>query len=149
MDDFLFILTLCVVVLSPVTQSKFYIIETADRSTSNTGNIIIRAYLFCYKVTDSQSITGQHREKVIQYPLTKEQHDIQNKVSNRRCLLHCKNRLEVFLLPAGMSLTKLSLALGIIKLFPARESLFSDIPAGSGKQLNFFYSVALTVWEVL
>ncbi len=52
MDDFLFILTLCVV-LSPVTQSKFYIIETADRSASNTGNIIIRAY----SVTKLQTVS--------------------------------------------------------------------------------------------
>jgi hypothetical protein len=28
----------------------------------------------------------------------------------------------------------------IIKLFPARESLVSDIPAGDGKIANFFYS---------
>jgi hypothetical protein len=27
---------------------------------------------------------------------------------------------------------------GIIKLFPARESLVSDIPAGDGKTLNLF-----------
>jgi hypothetical protein len=31
--------------------------------------------------------------------------------------------------------------LGIIKLFPARESLVSDIPAGDGKIANIFYSV--------
>ncbi len=30
---------------------------------------------------------------------------------------------------------------GIIKLFPARESLVSDIPAGQGKRLTFFYSL--------
>jgi hypothetical protein len=30
---------------------------------------------------------------------------------------------------------------GIIKLFPARESLVSDIPAGDGKNTKFFYSV--------
>ncbi len=33
---------------------------------------------------------------------------------------------------------------GIIKLFPARESLVSDIPAGDGKNCNIFYSVRLT-----
>ncbi len=33
---------------------------------------------------------------------------------------------------------------GIFKLFPARESLVSDIPAGDGKTVNLFYSVALT-----
>ncbi len=30
---------------------------------------------------------------------------------------------------------------GIIKLFPARESLVGDIPAGDGKTANLFYSV--------
>jgi hypothetical protein len=39
-----------------------------------------------------------------------------------------------------MSLTKLPMA-GIIKFFPARESLVSDIPAGDGKTRNLFYSV--------
>jgi hypothetical protein len=39
-----------------------------------------------------------------------------------------------------MSLTKLSLG-GIIKLFPARESLVSDISAGDGKTVNLFYTV--------
>ncbi len=36
--------------------------------------------------------------------------------------------------------TKLSLA-GIIKLFPARDSLVSDIPAGDGKNDYLCYSV--------
>jgi hypothetical protein len=36
-----------------------------------------------------------------------------------------------------MSLNKLS-SPGIIKLFPARESLVSDIPAGDGKNDNLF-----------
>ncbi len=39
-----------------------------------------------------------------------------------------------------MSLTKLSLA-GIVKLFPPRDSLVSDIPAGDRKNDNLFYSV--------
>ncbi len=43
-------------------------------------------------------------------------------------ILRCKKRLAVFPSPAGMSLTKLWP--GIIKFFPARESLVSDIPAG-------------------
>ncbi len=30
---------------------------------------------------------------------------------------------------------------GVIELFPARESLVSDIPAGDGKSLTLFYSV--------
>ncbi len=48
-----------------------------------------------------------------------------------------------------MSLTKLSLVWNsliikiiiIIKLFPARESLVSDIPAGDGKIDNLFYTL--------
>jgi hypothetical protein len=44
-----------------------------------------------------------------------------------------KNVIAIFPSPAGMSLTKLSLAAGIIKLFLARKSLVSDIPAGDGK----------------
>jgi hypothetical protein len=46
--------------------------------------------------------------------------------------------------PAGMSLTKLSLA-GINKLFPARESLVRDIPAGDREIANLFYSVVTSV----
>ncbi len=52
----------------------------------------------------------------------------------------------VFLPPAGISLTKLSLAgnnliiPGNIELLPARESLVSDIPAGDEKTANLFYS---------
>ncbi len=45
--------------------------------------------------------------------------------------LHCKKRFAIF--P------------GIIKLFPTRESLVSDIPAGDGKIVNLFYSV----WELM
>ena len=33
--------------------------------------------------------------------------------------------------------------LGMGKLFPARESLVSDIPAGGGNPLNLFYSVTI------
>jgi hypothetical protein len=43
-----------------------------------------------------------------------------------------------------MSLTKLSLA-GIIKIFPPRESLLSDIPDGDGKSVTLFYSVYTTI----
>jgi hypothetical protein len=50
--------------------------------------------------------------------------------------VHCKKRLAAFPYPAGMSLTKLSLA-GNYQIFPgfypARESLVSDIPAKDGK----------------
>ncbi len=53
---------------------------------------------------------------------------------------HYKKRLAVFPAPAGtgMSLTKLSLAGN--KLFPARESLVSDVPAGDGKTANSYSS---------
>jgi hypothetical protein len=47
----------------------------------------------------------------------------------------------IFPSPAGMSLTKLSLGGNydvIYKLFPSRESLVSDIPAGDGKMANLF-----------
>jgi hypothetical protein len=46
-----------------------------------------------------------------------------------------------------MSLTKLSLA-GIIKIFPARESLISDIPAREGKPQTFFYSEPVLIFYV-
>ncbi len=51
-----------------------------------------------------------------------------------------KKRLSYFPSPAGMPLTKLTWP-GIIKLFPARENLVSDIPAGDGKNANLFYRV--------
>ncbi len=35
----------------------------------------------------------------------------------------------------------------IITLFPVRDSLFSDIPAGDGKITNLFYSVAPSASE--
>jgi hypothetical protein len=47
----------------------------------------------------------------------------------------------IFPSPAGMSLTKLSLGGNydvIYKLFPSRESLVSDIPAGDVKMANLF-----------
>jgi hypothetical protein len=38
---------------------------------------------------------------------------------------------------------------GIIKFFPARESLVSDIPAGDSENDNLFYSALLfSVWQV-
>ncbi len=51
--------------------------------------------------------------------------------------IHCKKRLAVFPSPAGMSLTKLSLA-DITLIIPAKESLVSDIPAGNGQTANLF-----------
>ncbi len=35
--------------------------------------------------------------------------------------------------------------LGIIKLFPARESLVSDIPSGDGKMASLFLTVYLSI----
>jgi hypothetical protein len=49
---------------------------------------------------------------------------------------HCKKWFPIFLSPAGMSPN--SLWLGIIKLFPARESLISDIPTGDRKIFNLY-----------
>jgi hypothetical protein len=49
---------------------------------------------------------------------------------------------SIFPSPAGMSLTKLSLGGNndvIYKLFPPRESLVSNIPAGNGNIESFFY----------
>jgi hypothetical protein len=44
--------------------------------------------------------------------------------------------------PAGMSLTKLTLAGNNLIIF-GRESLVSDTPAGNGKNDNIFYSVCM------
>jgi hypothetical protein len=61
-----------------------------------------------------------------------------NPQTNRR-RVHCKKRFSIFPSPAGMSpVTKLSLAGKIIKLFPARVSLVSAVPAGEGKIGNLF-----------
>jgi hypothetical protein len=53
---------------------------------------------------------------------------------------HTVKRSMIFPSPAWMSLTKLSLAV-IIKLFLARDSLVSDIPAGDRKNDNPFFTV--------
>ncbi len=52
----------------------------------------------------------------------------------------------IFLSPAGMPITK-SLCPGIIKLFPARESLVSDIPVGDGKIDNLFLQCIIPVFR--
>jgi hypothetical protein len=54
--------------------------------------------------------------------------------------LHCKKRLASFPSPAGMSLTKRSLA-GNNLIIPARECLVCAIPAEDGIIANIFYSV--------
>jgi hypothetical protein len=51
--------------------------------------------------------------------------------------VHCNKRLAIFPSPAWWSLTN-SPWPRIIKLFPAMDSLVSDIPAGDGKIVNLF-----------
>ncbi len=65
---------------------------------------------------------------------------IRSLILSQRGGLHCKKRLMIF--PSGFHQPN-SLWTGIIKLFPATESLVSDIPAGDGKIDNLFYSVGL------
>jgi hypothetical protein len=48
-----------------------------------------------------------------------------------------KKRLTIFPSPAGMSLTKLSLA-GINLIIPGQGEFGSDIPAGHGKIVKLF-----------
>ncbi len=57
--------------------------------------------------------------------------------------IHCKKRLSFFLSPAGLSnqTLKLFMAGNNLIIFPARESLVSDILVGDGKIGNLFYSV--------
>jgi hypothetical protein len=54
--------------------------------------------------------------------------------------MHCKKGYWFSRLRPGCHLPN-SPWPGIIKFFPARESLVSDIPAGDGKTAHFFYSV--------
>jgi hypothetical protein len=61
---------------------------------------------------------------------------------NLKCLLyvyrlHCKKKVSDFASPAGMSLTKLTLA--------ARESLVGGIPAGDGKIVNLFLQCTIPI----
>jgi hypothetical protein len=54
---------------------------------------------------------------------------------------HCKKSFLILPSPAGMSITKLFLGGNndvIYKLFPPRESLVSDIPAGDGNIEKLF-----------
>ncbi len=55
-------------------------------------------------------------------------------------VIHCEKRLATFPSPAGMSLTKLSLAGNNQIIF--RQGEFGDIPAEDGKSLTIFYSVS-------
>jgi hypothetical protein len=58
--------------------------------------------------------------------------------------IHCKKRFLIFLSQTGMSNF---LWPGIIKLFPARESLVGDIPAGDGKIDYLFNSVLVQILQ--
>jgi hypothetical protein len=57
-------------------------------------------------------------------------------LKRNRKALHCKKKVSDFSVPSR-DVTNQTLLL----LFPARESLVSDIPAGNGNIANFFYSV--------
>ncbi len=66
--------------------------------------------------------------------------------------LHRKKSISIIPSPAGMSLTKLSLGgnnLFIASLFPPRESLVSDIPAGDGNIEKLFYGVMILYCAIL
>jgi hypothetical protein len=58
----------------------------------------------------------------------------------KRKQILCKNRLAFFTSPAGMSLTKLSLA-GNNSIFPGQGKVVSDIPPGDGETANPFFTV--------
>ena len=60
--------------------------------------------------------------------------------------LHCKKRLASFPSPDGMLHTNLSLGRNndvICKLFPARESVVSDLPNGDGNIANLFLQCSM------
>jgi hypothetical protein len=57
------------------------------------------------------------------------------------CYTLKKGYIYIFQSPAGMSHIPNSPWSGIHKVFPARESLVSDFPAGEGKMANLFYIV--------
>jgi hypothetical protein len=59
---------------------------------------------------------------------------------SRHKTLHCKKGSR-FSRPQPRCHLPNSPCPGIIKLFPARERLVSDIPAGDGKIENLFYSI--------
>ncbi len=55
--------------------------------------------------------------------------------------VYCKKRFAIFPSPAGMSLTKLSLAKN--NLIVPGQGQFGDIPAENGKIYNLFYSAGV------
>ncbi len=58
--------------------------------------------------------------------------------------VHCRKRLAAFPYPAGMSLTKLSLARNN-KIIPGQGEWLVTSRLGTGKSLTFFYSDSLYV----
>ncbi len=56
-------------------------------------------------------------------------------------LLHCKKKVSDFPVPSREVTNQTPPWRGIIYLFPAGESLESDIPAGDGKMANLFFTV--------
>ncbi len=59
--------------------------------------------------------------------------------------LHRKKNFSIFPCPAGMWLSLGGNNLYMTSLFPPRESLVSDIPAGDGNIEKLFYGVLLTL----
>jgi hypothetical protein len=55
--------------------------------------------------------------------------------------VHCKQKVRDFSVPSRDVNNQTSSWPGIIKLFPDRESLDSDIPAGDRKITNLFFTV--------
>ncbi len=62
--------------------------------------------------------------------------------------VRCKKRFAIFPSPAGMSLTKLSLAGNNLIIPGQREFGFSDIPAGDGNIANHFFTVYSTMYSM-
>jgi hypothetical protein len=87
-------------------------------STGNRGRVVAVA---------SKNWASKHSEQHI--------HSISLPVT-----IHCKKGSRFSRPQPGCHLLNSPWA-GIIKLFPARESLVSDTPAGDGKIANLFYSV--------
>ncbi len=68
----------------------------------------------------------------------KETLEFELKLANiTRPKVHCKKKVSDFPVPSR----DVTNQPGLIKLFPSRESLVSDIPAWDGKMASLFYSV--------
>ncbi len=93
------------------------------------------------QIRDNFYLTHRTMAYVLVFNKWEHDHNCSGLWSGCLSCVHWKKRLAIFPSQAGMSLTKLFLAWKIIKLFPGRESLVSDIPAGDGKIDNLFYSV--------